>query len=327
MMRHMSASPHSVPVNPAFQSAQRAANWLLAVVLAIGGALLLLLVATMAMFAETFLPHIVEFCLRMWQALSVQSAYRLMFVGLIVLLLSLFAFFVRLAWNARATQQQVQRLLAQKARTPLRLAGMLGKLALDPHIDFVNSPQAFAFCYGGRAPRMLVSTRLVEMLDDSELLSVLAHEKYHLTERDPFKILIVRALRDAVVFLPLVRDLVENYLALQEIAADQGALEMGATRHDLASALLKLLDAPMPRDLSVSGYTPLGARVQHLAHPQRPFSLCWSWRRAAVSAACGIVILLAVFHPMVPMPLGEALHADCHYTTALDLESFSILQA
>ncbi len=321
----MAANTNSVQANLSHLSAQRTASWLLAALFGIGGVLVLLLLAILVMFAETLLPHIVEFCLMIWQALTVQLAYRLMFLGLAVLVLSLLAFFMRLWWNARATQRQVRILLTQKVPMPACLTGVLDNLDLTPHVDIVNSPLPIAFCYGWRAPRILVTTRLVELLTEQELVSVLAHEKYHLSQRDPFRILLVRALRDALVFLPLVRDLVENYLVLQEIAADQTALAAGAARDALASALLKLLDAPVQRDWSVSGYTPLGVRVQHLANPQRPFVFHFSWRRAAVSAVVLALMLLAIFHPMAPMALGEALHADCHPQIVVGgIESFPI---
>ncbi len=308
----MSAILDSVHLNSSLVPAQRAANSMLLALLGIGVLLILLLIATLAMFAETLLPHLVEFCLMAWEALSVQVAYRLMFLGLVVLVLSLLGFLLRLGWNARATEHQVQLLLAKKVLPPARLANSLEKLGLTEDVDTVAAPIPTAFCYGKRAPRILVTTGLVELLSEQELLSVLAHEKYHRMQHDPFKILLVRALRDALVFLPLARDLFENYLVLQEIAADQVALRTGATRESLASALLKLLHVPTLRDLSVSAYTPLGVRVQHLANPERSFVFHFSWRRTVVSAFAFALMLTAVFHPMAPMALGEALHADCH---------------
>lgn len=319
----MATNLNSIYPNP-LRSAQRAARWMFAAVLAIGGALVALLVTTVAMFAETLLPHVVEFCLMVWHALAVQLAYRLMFLGLIVLTLSVIAFLVRLWWHARLTERHIQKLLLKKQILPVKLAGMLEQLALATYVDLVVAPQPFAFCYGWRKPRVLVTTGLVESLDDVELKSVLAHEKYHLAQRDPFKILVARALRDAVVFVPFLKDLVENFLVLQEIAADQSALEAGATREALASALLKVFRSPIWGSLSVGAYTPFGERVQYLANPQRRFVLRFSWVRAVISIVAGILLMVAVVHPMAPMALGEALHQDCHQGAILDIRLFSM---
>ena len=321
----MAANLRPLHPNPALLSAQRAASWLLAALVGIGGVLALLLVVLLTMFAETLLPHFVEFCLTLWHALSVQVAYRWMFLGLVVLGLAYFAFFVRLWWNARATQRRVQMLLAHQVLAPARLTIILDELGLAAHVDVVEASHPVVFCYGWRAPRILMTTGLVEFLDEPELRGVLAHERYHLEQRDPFKILFARALRDALVFLPLLRDLVENYVVLQEIAADQAALAAGATRDALASALLKLLHSPTLREASVSAYTPLGARVHHLANPERPFTLHFAWQRVMLSAVAFALISLAIFHPMAPMALGEALHADCHLHVVFEAEAVSII--
>lgn len=285
--------------------------------------MVLLLVVVVAMFAETLLPHVVEFCLLAWQTLSVHLAYRVMFLGLMVLTFSGITFLVRVWWHARLTERYVQKLLLKKQRPEMKLACELQELGLASRVDLVRVPQPFALCYGWRTPRVLITTGLVESLDQAELHSVLAHEKYHLAQRDPFKILIARALRDAFVFFPFLNDLVDNYVVLQEIAADQAALHHGGTREALASALLKVFRSPTWDTLSVGAYTPFGERVQYLANPQRRFVWRFSIVRVVISVIAVILLLLAVLHPMTPMSLGEALHADCHHVAVLDLKSFS----
>lgn len=289
--------------------------------------MVVLLGVVMAMFAETLAPHIVEFCLLAWQALSVHVAYRLMFLGLVVLSLAALTFLVRLWWHARLTEQYVQKLLLTQCILSGNLAPIVNQLQLNSRVYLVSAAQPFALSYGWLKPRILVTTGLVEALDEQELYSVLAHEKYHLTQYDPFKILVVRALRDAFLFFPVLKDLVENYLLLQEIAADQHALAHGATRELLASALLKVFRSPTWDALGVGAYSAFGERVQHLAQPQRKFHWRISWVRAFVSVVAVILLVLAVLHPMAPMALGEALHADCHPIAVLDMNASSFTRA
>lgn len=283
-----------------------------------------LLGVVIVMFGETLLPHVVEFCLLAWQTLSVQLGYRVMFLGLMVLSFSGIAFLVRVWWRARLTERYVRKLLLKKQRPDMKLACDLQELGLASRVDLVQLPQPFALCYGWRTPRVLITTGLVQSLDKAELHGVLAHEKYHLAQRDPFKILIVRALRDAFVFFPLLSDLVENYVVLQEIAADQTALQAGATREALASALLKIFRSPTWENLGVGAYTPFGERVQYLANPQRRFAFRFSFVHAVISIVAGLLLLLTVLHPMAPMALGEALYADCYHVAGLDIKSVPI---
>lgn len=316
MAAHLNSVSSNLPL-----PAERVANRLLAGLIAFGVSLLLLLLIVVAMFAETLVPHVIEFCLLAWQTMSIDFAYRLMFLGLIVLTLTEIAFLVRLWWHARLTERHVQKLLLKKGQPTPKLASILHELGLSSRVDFVALPQPFALCYGWRAPRVLVTTGLTESLDEIELRGVLAHEKYHLMQHDPLKILIARALRDAIIFFPVLNDLLENYLLLQEIAADQTAVDAGATRAALASALIKVFRSPVWDTLGVGAYTTFGERVEHLANPQRRFVWRFSWVRAGISVVAGILLLLAVLHPMAPMALGEALHADCHHVAVLDIKS------
>lgn len=285
--------------------------------------MLFLLGVIIVMFFEALSPHLIEFCLLAWQALSAQIAYRLMFLGFIVLILSALTFLMGLWWHARVTEKHVQQLLLSKRNLSTPLVHAAEQLGLASRLDLVATPQPFALCYGWLRPRVLLTTGLIETLDEQELDSVLAHERYHLLQRDPLKILVARALSDAVFFFPLLRDLVDNYLLLQEIAADQHALAQGATRATLASALVKVVQTPTWDVLALGAYSPFGERVQHLAQPQRKFNWRISWLRGAVSGVAVALLLLAVLHPTVPMAFGEALHADCHHSAVLDIHAVS----
>lgn len=301
-------------------STQRAVNWVLVALLGFGSSIVLMLGIVLAMFANTLLPHVIEFCVLAWQAVSTQIAYRLMFLGFVVLALSVFTFLVRVWWHAHLTKRHIHELLLNKQTVSTKLARVLEQLALTSQVDLVAAEYPFAFCYGWHQPRILVTTSLVESLNGLELKSVLAHEKYHLTQRDPFKILVARALRDAFVFFPLLHDLVENYLVLQEIAADKAAIEAGATRDALASALLKVFRSPTWDNLGVGAYTTFGERVHYLANPQRRFVWRYSWLRAVITLGSVILIFLAILHPMSSMALGAAFDMDCHRVATVDLD-------
>ncbi|HZQ06835.1 MAG TPA: M56 family metallopeptidase [Anaerolineae bacterium] len=300
-------------------SVQRTANLLFVILMGSGAFVVTLLMIVTAMFAETLLPHILEFCIMAWQALTVETAYRAMLVGLLVLVGTTVTFAMRAWQNARRTQRQVNQLLAQSIPLSSDLTGLAAALGIGARLDVVEFARPLSFCYGWRRPRILITSGLIELMTPDELAAVLAHEKYHLRNGDPLKILLLRALRDAVVFLPVLRDLTQNYFAAQEIAADEDVTQSPEARQSLARALYKMVRYAEDERLSVSAFTPLSARVQQLANPQRPFMPQISWRRLLVSVVCAVALLIAVFHPTAPMLLGHALSANCHSHVGLDV--------
>jgi hypothetical protein len=84
---------------------------------------------------------------------------------------------------------------------------------------------------------------------------------HHRSRRDPLRLLVARAIADALFFVPVLRRMSERYAALGELAADQAAVNSLEKPGLLASALLKFSSegaSPAP----VVGIAP--ERVDHL---------------------------------------------------------------
>ena len=90
---------------------------------------------------------------------------------------------------------------------------------------------------------VVVSSGLVESVSAEELDAVLAHERYHVRNYDPLKVVLVRTLPSAFFFLPVLRELRTRYLAGRELAADQRTLSRHG-RAVLAGALYKVVGGP-----------------------------------------------------------------------------------
>jgi Zn-dependent protease with chaperone function len=104
-------------------------------------------------------------------------------------------------------------------------------------VTVVADDRPEAFCMGYLRPRIYVSTGALDGLSEDELSAVLAHECNHLVRRDPLRMLVGRAAADALFFLPPLRRLLNRYLALAELAADEAAIDRTGAQ-PLASALL-----------------------------------------------------------------------------------------
>jgi hypothetical protein len=146
--------------------------------------------------------------------------------------------------------------------------------------------QPRAFCAGLRRPRIFLSTGALRLLSREELSAVLAHEGYHAKRRDPARLLVLRVLRDALFFLPVLRDTERRYAALAEVAADEAAVRR-AGAEALAAALLHFGERP-------GGAVGIAAeRVDHLLGEQPKWRLRSSLIVTAALALLGLVALSA----------------------------------
>jgi len=143
-----------------------------------------------------------------------------------------------------------------------------------------------AFCAGLARPRIFVSTGAWRLLSRDELAAVVAHERYHARRRDPARLLVIRVLRDALFFLPVLRDAERRYAALVEVAADEAAVR-SAGAEPLASALLHFGEQP-------GGAVGIAAeRVDHLLGEPPKWRLRVSLIVTAALALLGVVALSA----------------------------------
>ncbi len=135
----------------------------------------------------------------------------------------------------------------------------------------VQDVGAVLFVAGVWRPRLVVSSRTMELLDADEMQSAIQHELAHVTHRDNLKKVTLR-----LCALPWLDSLEREWLRAAEEAADAAAARDGKTALHLASALIKMTRAPVrmtapelamglvpPNDASIS------ARVQRLLSGKR----------------------------------------------------------
>src|SRR5207253_7719078 len=116
-------------------------------------------------------------------------------VAVLVLVLATFGVTLGLASLLRqllATLSLIRTLLSRRVTVSRRVAAVAGSLGLAGRVDIVRDVRPFSFCYWFRRPRICLSTGLIRRLDDLELRAVLAHERYHLRQRDPLRLVIAR---------------------------------------------------------------------------------------------------------------------------------------
>src|SRR5205823_6932328 len=122
---------------------------------------------------------------------------------------------------------------------------------LGDRVRIVDAGDAFSFAFGMSRPAVVVSRGLVQSVDPGELAAVLHHERYHVANYDPLKVVLARSLPEALFFIPALRELRERYIASRELAADRRAMSRSGSG-GLAGALYKVIAGPPGVSLGAS---------------------------------------------------------------------------
>ncbi len=135
---------------------------------------------------------------------------------------------------------------------------------------------------------------------------MLEHERYHVCNLDPLKMLVLRTLSATLFFLPVLSSLRARYVTGCELAADRRAV-LTCGRRPLVGALLKVVRGPEWNELhmaaSLGGHELLDARVAQLETGREPRLAALSLTRViasflmAVTLAAAYAVSVASFGP------------------------------
>jgi Zn-dependent protease with chaperone function len=218
-----------------------------------------------------------------------------------------------LARQMLASRRLARRVCVHACMTPDRLARMALQSGLDGRVVLVDATESFSFVYGLLTPRVAVSRGLLECASRTELHAVLEHERYHVRNLDPLKIMLVRALSAALSFLPALGLLRARYLASCELAADRRAIA-ACGRRPLAGALMKVVRGPQWRELDVAaslgGVELLHVRLAQLETGAAPRLRGLSLIRATISLLGPAALLLAPFASVSSLGGAAAVHRE-----------------
>jgi len=169
---------------------------------------------------------------------------------------------------------------------PDELALTASEVGLGGRVVLLDVPERFSFVYGVLIPRVAVSRGLLQGISDEELRAVLEHERYHVCNLDPLKILLLQALSAAFFFLPALDSLRARYVAGRELAADRRAVR-ACGRRPLVGALLKVVRGPDWIELdgvaAIGGPELLDIRVAQLESGIHPKLSTLTFTRVTVS--------------------------------------------
>ncbi|ERI07869.1 M56 family metallopeptidase [Aneurinibacillus aneurinilyticus] len=165
-------------------------------------------------------------------------------------------------------------------------------------IIVINHEQLLAFTMGFRRPCIVLSTGLIEILEDHELEAVVEHETFHQQNYDSLKIFTLQLISQSLWFIPLTKWSYRNYKIISELLADEYAIQKMGSELGLGSALLKLI-----KNCFHANATPVLAhfsdesvnyRLQQLVDPKRTIPV----RMDAMSILISIHVIL-IFMSMI----------------------------
>ncbi len=239
--------------------------------------------------------------------------------ALLVIALGLLGLVARAAL-ASARRQQIRTrdalrplLVLPAAPVPVDLATLLRASGLTARTHLVALDTPVALCHGLLRPRLLLSTGAFRGLSPAEAEAVLLHERAHLRRRDPLRLIVARALAEALPGVPALARLAAALPVAQELRADRAALTtVGADA--LAGALLKVGEALGPArglDVAVGAFGALDARIDQLLGDAPTVPAPSSHAIAAIAALgvalVGIALLAALIPPLWCLALATSL--------------------
>lgn len=181
-------------------------------------------------------------------------------LGIMLFLLALLSIMI---WRGGMTfwsqYRNIQRLNKEiKANTlplPAELDIICRNYQLTEKFLLTADEEPYAFVYGLLRPTIVISQGLSNILEKNELIAVLLHEKYHLVQYDPLKIMLGRAITQSLFFVPLAGKIHIGFNRVRELAADAMAIKLQGDNLGLALALRKLLtqDLSAPSELPTVG--------------------------------------------------------------------------
>lgn len=170
---------------------------------------------------------------------------------------------------------------------------------LGDKVHLVDLETPFCFSAGFISPRVYLSRYIVESLAPEELEALLLHEKYHVENRDPLKILLGQIVTSALFFIPILKVMFKRYLIEKEVAADQSAIKYQGHSRGIAGALFKMSGQKfMAVRTAANAGDALGYRIDYLAKHRLPNKPAIPKLYLIISALAIAFLILIILAPL-----------------------------
>ena len=136
-------------------------------------------------------------------------------------------------------------------------------------IYILPTEEVAAFTIGLFRPKVVMSEGMLQTFSDEEMDAIIFHEEYHQTNRDPLKLFCFTLLAEGMIYIPILKGLLQRYHVYQELAADKYAMRKMESKFELGSALLKLIKIKtMENRCVIASFakTAINLRIEQVLH-------------------------------------------------------------
>lgn len=85
--------------------------------------------------------------------------------------------------------------------------------------------QITAFTIGLFRPKIVISEGMLQAFSEEEIDAIVLHEEYHQKNRDPLKLFVFTLLAEGMMYIPILKGLLQRYQVYQELSADKYAMQ------------------------------------------------------------------------------------------------------
>jgi Zn-dependent protease with chaperone function len=110
----------------------------------------------------------------------------------------------------------------------------------NTEILVVKDNAFIALAIGLINPRIVISTKVLEIFEEEEVKAILLHERFHCMNFDPLKVFITSLISAGMHYVPVIKSLVNYYKTWIELIADHYAVNEMRSSYTLGKVLLRL---------------------------------------------------------------------------------------
>ena len=278
--------------------------------LAVFGIFFSLITALFIKIAPLTYQHTVYYCQEALHSADIAIPDSMPLVLSMILLGILVFGLIIFAIQLYKTKKYTKKLLSQQTAVPLKVLKIGKELNIAENIQVVKSSDFLSFSHGLFNPKICLSLDLTKSLKQKELKAVLIHERNHIKNNDPAKILLGQVFTSMFFFIPVLKDIHHNFVISKEIDADRSVVTELGNNKSLKAALTKVLTFSYIPPVIVAAFaekTNLEERIMILTHIKSSRSIKISYGKVLVSLV--VFIAIGVF---IQTPLYSVGNSDNH---------------
>lgn len=282
---------------------------------------LIIVLSITAKVLPLFTAKVIYFC----QQLAVNTLSKVpLSLPNIVLFTSGFIFFVGILsflLQIYRTRSLLKRYTTKIVSIPKRVRKIILTLDLTNKVIVVKDINLFSFCSGIFSPRIIMTTGLIASLTNKELEAVFLHEKAHLRNYDPLKLLFGKTISSLFFFLPIFSELSKNMVATSEILADSFTITTQKETTFLRGAMKKILATPQVRFATfpaISNPSHLEMRIRSLVDPTQKHSFRLSARSIVTSFIFVLISWFLLQTPVKAFSMQNSMEGTSYFMCSSD---------